>query len=49
MSVTRFAEFLPLIYPPELEMVIYIIFLQKNEYVKKLWEHVYDCIHHGPV
>ena len=31
-------------------MVIFIIFFyKKNEYVKKLWEHVYDCIHHGPV
>ena len=31
-------------------MVIFIIFFyKKNEYVKKLWEHFYDCIHHGPV
>jgi len=27
-----------------------LFFYKKNyEYVKKLWEHFYDCMHHGPV
>jgi len=30
-------------------MVIFIFLQKKYEYVKKLWEHFYDCMHHGPV